>query len=223
MKKWVSFAITAMALFLFAGVAAAHVTVQPKEVTQGTYEVFTVRVPSETKGTSTIKVEVKVPDGVNISRIEPKPGWTNTLERAADDRIIGVAWSAEGDGLAETEFSEFKMQGKVADDAAALEWKAYQTYADGSTVDWVGDEASITQVLAGTPGEDGHGHGVDAAAGHAADTDTAAGADTTAAAGEQAATQEAAAANPLSTWLSIAALALSLIALIIALSRKRTR
>lgn len=46
-------------------IASAHVTVQPKVTTQGKYEVFTVRVPSEKEDSPTTKVEVKFPDGVN--------------------------------------------------------------------------------------------------------------------------------------------------------------
>ena len=48
-----------MSLLIFSGIASAHVTVQPKETTQGSYEKFTVRVPSEKKDAATVKVEVK--------------------------------------------------------------------------------------------------------------------------------------------------------------------
>ncbi|XEC93480.1 YcnI family protein [Paenibacillus tarimensis] len=215
MKKYF-IAITAMmASLLFASVASAHVTVRPTEVKQGSYEVFNVRVPSETKGTNTVKVEVKIPGGVNISRVEPKQGWTYELERAADERIAGVTWTAEGEGLAVTEFTEFRISGKVADDAAELSWKAYQTYADGSIVEWVGapdsdKPASVTNVLAGTGESDGHGHGNGAAAtaGETAAADTAS-------------ADAAGSGTPVTMGLSIAALALSVIALVLAFRRTR--
>ncbi|WP_312859716.1 DUF1775 domain-containing protein [Peribacillus huizhouensis] len=43
------------------------------------------------------------------------------------------------------------MQGKVADDSKEIVWKAYQTYQDGSVVEWVGapdaeKPASVTVV-----------------------------------------------------------------------------
>ena len=50
-----------LATSLFASVASAHVTVQPKETTQGSYEVFTVRVPSENEKVPTTKMEVNSP------------------------------------------------------------------------------------------------------------------------------------------------------------------
>lgn len=132
-----------LSIVFFAGSASAHVTVQPKEASQGAYEVFTVRVPTE-KEVPTVKVEVKIPAEVTISRFEPKPDWTYEITRDATDKITSVVWTAAGSGLASTEFGEFKMSGKVADDAELISWKAYQTYEDGSVVEWVGAESSDT-------------------------------------------------------------------------------
>jgi len=163
-KSWLTIAALCMGLFVLASAASAHVTVRPGEVKQGAYEVCTVRVPSETEGTETIAVKVAIPDGVNVTRFEPKPGWTYELERGADDAVTAVTWKAEGAGLSITEFTEFRMSGRVADDAEELVWKAYQSYADGSVAEWVGapntdadKPASLTTVLPGTGG-DAHGH-----------------------------------------------------------------
>lgn len=54
------------------------------------------------------------------------------------------------------------MSGKVGGEATEIVWKAYQTYKDGSIVEWVGAAdaelpASVTIV---NPGDgSGHGHG----------------------------------------------------------------
>lgn len=163
-----SFAIAAMALslLLFAGVASAHVTVQPKETKQGSYEVFTVRVPSEKKEVTTKSVKVRIAEGVEFKRIEPKAGWTYELEKTADGIVKSITWTADGEGLTATEFGEFRMQGKVAADAKELVWKAYQTYSDGELVEWIGAPntdsqypASLTVVTAGAGESDGHSHG----------------------------------------------------------------
>ncbi|MEX2104090.1 MAG: YcnI family protein, partial [Bacilli bacterium] len=124
---------------------------------------FTVRVPSE-KDSATVKVEVKIPDEVTISRVEPKPGWTYEFERDDSDKVTSITWTAEGLGLGATEFGEFNMQGKVGDTIGMIAWKAYQTYEDGSVVEWTGAEgskhpASVTRILKATAGSDGHGHG----------------------------------------------------------------
>jgi uncharacterized protein YcnI len=131
--------------------------VYPKDTAQGAYEVFTVRVPTE-KPAPTVKVEVKLQtDAVQISRVEPKPGWTYALAKDTSGGVTGVTWTATGDGLAATEFGDFKMQGKVADQATAITWKAYQTYKDGSIVEWTGaagsdTPASVTKVISAAAG-----------------------------------------------------------------------
>ena len=171
MKKWAVAATAVLSLVLFAGIASAHVTVQPKQTTQGTYEVFSVRVPSEEENVTTKSVKVTVPAGVSVSRLEPKPGWKSELEKNEDGSLKTITWTADGDGLSQTEFTEFRMQGKVADDATQLVWKAYQTYSDGKVVEWTGGEgsdhpASVTTVSA-APAEAG-GNGAAAIAGNEA-------------------------------------------------------
>ncbi|PYI53111.1 YcnI family protein [Paenibacillus flagellatus] len=210
MKKTGSLlAVCLFAMMLFAGVASAHVTVMPNETTQGKYEVFTLRVPTE-KEIATVKVEVKIPAGVTISRLEPKPGWKYDLAKDASGKITGVVWTATGEGFGATEFGEFRMQGKVENDAKDLSWKAYQTYKDNSVVEWVGAEgsdkpASVTKVKAAAPGTaDSHGGGHDTGAAPAAASDAAGGA------GES--------KTPL--YLSIAAVVLGVLSLIVALTKR---
>lgn len=195
-----------MAISMFASVASAHVTVQPKETTQGKYEVFTVRVPSESKDSFTTKVEVKFPEGVSVSRFEPKPGWKYELQRDATDKITGVTWTTEGEGLSPTEFIQFQFQGKVADDATELSWKAYQTYKNGSVVEWVGAEgsetpASVTKVHPKPAGQPSDSHGAPAATAPQAEEP-----------GEQ--------SSSLPLYLSIAALVAGLLALGISLKKR---
>lgn len=164
MKKLLTLTVSIIgAIALFAGVASAHVTVQPMETSQGKYEVFTVRVPSESEESSTTKIEVKFSDDVNITRFEPKPGWTYEVQKDSTGKITGVTWTTNGEGLSPTEFEQFNMQGKVGDETTEIVWKAYQTYKDGSVVEWVGAEdaekpASVTTV---NPADESaaHGHG----------------------------------------------------------------
>ena len=209
MKKWSVLCMTALSLFLFAGIASAHVTVQPKETKQGSYEVFTVRVPSESENVTTTSIKVTVPVGVKVSRVQPKAGWKYELEKGSDGGITSITWTTEGSGLSQTEFDEFRISGKVADDAKELAWKAYQTYSDKSVVEWTGapdadHPASVTTVLAGTGEGDGHG-----AAAAAPEASTEAAADT------------AASSDKLPLVLSIIAVVLGAAALAAALVRKK--
>ena len=204
MKKSVSIMLALFLALGFAGVASAHVTVQPKEVPAGSYQVFTLRVPSE-KEAATTQVKVEVPDGVEVSRFEPKAGWTYETETNADGKITSFTWKAEGNGLGADEFGQFNFQGKVADDAKELSWKAHQTYSDGSVVDWTGapdadTPASVTAVTAAVAGGDEHG----ASSSAASPADESDGRD------------------PLTLGLAIAGLAAGVLALLVALLRRRT-
>jgi uncharacterized protein YcnI len=206
MKKSVSLLLVLLLTIGFAGLASAHVTVQPKEAPAGSYQVFTVRVPSE-KDAATTQVKVAIPDGVNISRFEPKPEWTYEVEKGAEDKIVSVTWKATGSGLGATEFGEFRMQGKIADDAKELSWKAYQTYSDGEVVEWTGapdadKPASVTTVTAATG--DGHGDGHGASSGAAASE-----------------AKDEGGRDALTLSLAIVGLAAGILALAIALFRKK--
>jgi len=146
----------------FAGVASAHVTVAPKETTTGAYEKYTVRVPVE-KDVHTTQVRLEFPAGLKVSTIQPVPDWDYELETDQDGRFTAIVWKAVGEGIGPHEFTEFAFVGKNPDETGTLAWKAYQTYADGSVVEWIGDPssehpASVTTVKQGTG--NAHGHGV---------------------------------------------------------------
>lgn len=198
-----------LVLSMFAGLASAHVTVQPSETTQGAYELFTVRVPSEKSDTPTVKVEVHFPEGVTVSRFEPIPGWEYDVQESDDGRIEGVVWTAEGDGLAPIEFARFHFQGRVDEEATELIWKAYQTYGNGEVVEWVGARGSATpaSVTIARPREEGqamvHDHG------HEMSTPNVDQEPTT-----------SAVSNGAPLYLSIAALAIGLLSLGLTLKRK---
>lgn len=164
MKKLLTLTVSMIgAMTIFASAASAHVTVQPAETSQGKYEMFTVKVPSESKDVPTTKIEVKIPEDVNITRLEPKPGWNYEIQKDASDKITSIIWTSEGEGLSSVEFGMFNLSGKVEDDAKEIIWKAYQTYQDGKVVEWVGAEdaeypASVTVVNPADASADSHGH-----------------------------------------------------------------
>lgn len=199
------------ALSLFAGAASAHVTVQPKETSQGKYEMFTVKVPSEKSDVTTTKIKVDIPEDVNITRFEPKPGWTYEIQTDDTGKITSVTWTTEGEGLLATEFGQFNMNGKVGDEATEIIWKAAQTYSDGSVVEWAGAEdaeypSSVTLVNPADPSADGHG--ASATDKHAATEEKA----------TESGTENSGSNTPL--ILSIVALIAGLISLVISLKKR---
>jgi uncharacterized protein YcnI len=150
-----------LAVHLLLGTASvvwAHVRVLPEEVPADGFEVFTVRVPNE-KEVPTTEVRVEVPEGFTVSRVEPVYGWDYELEEEAG-AVKAITWS--GGEIGETEFRQFDIQGRTPAEPGEYAWNAYQTYADGEVVEWIGpagseEEASVVTVVEGGSGEGGHG------------------------------------------------------------------
>ncbi|WNS45875.1 YcnI family protein [Paenibacillus sp. MMS20-IR301] len=146
----------AAALMLFAAVASAHVTVSPAESSTGAWETYTLKVPSE-KDIATVQVDLRIPEGAEFKQYEPAPGWDVTVEGNK------VSWTASGEGILAGQFQRFYFTAKNPDTAGDIAWNAYQHYADGSVVQWSGEEGSeaphsVTSIVQASGG-DSHSHG----------------------------------------------------------------
>jgi uncharacterized protein YcnI len=141
--NWTSTVVLTAAFLSFAGTASAHVTVWPKQSTTGAYEKYTVRVPVE-KNSNTVKVQLQFPANENVETVEPVPGWNYTFQTDANGHNTGITWTATSGGIKPHEFAEFSFIGVNPKTPTSLSWKAIQTYADGSVVEWTGDPKSDT-------------------------------------------------------------------------------
>ncbi|NGQ93613.1 YcnI family protein [Brevibacillus sp. SYP-B805] len=159
-NKWISTLAVAGTVLAFAGTASAHVTVWPKETKASAYERYTIRVPVE-KESNTVKVRLEFPEGVKVGTVLPVPGWTYAWENDADGRFKAITWTATDGGIKPHEFMEFGLSAKNPGEPGTLSWKAYQTYADGTVVEWTGADGSDTPaptvvVKEGTQAEGDH-------------------------------------------------------------------
>ena len=125
-----------LALVMGAGSVAAHVGIQPAEAPPGTSQTFTVRVPTE-RDVPTVRVRMEFPNGMTVSRFQPKPGWQREIERDTSGRITGVVWS--GGKIEPAEYEDFFFIARTPQETGKLAFKAYQTYEGGETVEWVND------------------------------------------------------------------------------------
>jgi uncharacterized protein YcnI len=144
-------ALTATLVGFGAGVASAHVTVNPPNATAGSYAKLTFRVPTESDTASTVSVRVSLPTDHPFASVslQPVPGWTATTEKVTFDpplatgrfdlteAVSSVTWTA-GDGaeVKPGEFQEFSISVGPVPDVASLTFPATQTYSDGSVVSW---------------------------------------------------------------------------------------
>jgi uncharacterized protein YcnI len=151
---------TGVAVLGVAGVASAHVTVNPDQATRGGFARIAFRVPTESDTASTTKVEVVIPTDKPIASVStmPLPGWTVSTETTklatlvtTDDGdkvsevVSKITWTASGDAAIKPgEFQEFPVALGPLPDVDRLTFKALQTYSDGSVVRWI-DETTPGQ------------------------------------------------------------------------------
>jgi uncharacterized protein YcnI len=131
--------------------AWAHVVVSPEVVTAGDYETLTVSVPTE-KEIPTTKIRVEVPEGFLLSGVQPVPGWEHTFQ---EDGGVVTAVTFSGGEIRPQEFQQFLVQAQAPEKPGKYSWKAFQTYEDGSVVEWTGapdseEPASEVEVVSGT-------------------------------------------------------------------------
>jgi len=151
MKRTVLVALAAgAALVLPATGAFAHVTVNPREATQGGYAKLAFRVPNERDNASTTKVEVNFPTDHPLASVSVRPqaGWAYAVEKTklaapikSDDgditeAVSKITWT--GGAIKPGEFNEFEVSvGPLPSDVDSLSFKALQTYSDGEIVRWI--------------------------------------------------------------------------------------
>jgi uncharacterized protein YcnI len=150
--------ITCLMVFVAAGVAWAHVVVSPKEAPADAFQKFVVSVPTE-KDIPTTDVRVEVPEGFTVTGVQPVPGWQHEFEKEGGV-VRAISWS--GGKINPEEFQEFAFQARTPAATGEFAWKVYQTYEDGSVVEWTGppdseEPASVVGVVSGGSRTDEHG------------------------------------------------------------------
>jgi uncharacterized protein YcnI len=138
------------AMLAVSAPAWAHVVVSPEVVTAGDYETLTVSVPTE-KEIPTTKIRVEVPEGFLLSGVQPVPGWEHTFQ---EDGGVVTAVTFSGGEIRPQEFQQFLVQAQAPEEPGKYPWKAFQTYEDGSVVEWTGapdseEPASVVEVVSG--------------------------------------------------------------------------
>jgi uncharacterized protein YcnI len=158
--KMISIKVAAVSSFLtlaVAGTSWAHVEVTPEEVVAEEYATLTVTVPTE-QDVPTTEVRVEVPEGFTVSGVQPVPGWKYEFEEDGG-LITSVSWS--GGEIGPREFQQFLLSAQAPEEPGEYSWRAFQTYEDGSVVEWTGppdaEEPASVIVVGSTGGAKGHG------------------------------------------------------------------
>jgi uncharacterized protein YcnI len=131
-----------LVLAAVALVASAHVTISPREIVTKGGGTFIVNVPTE-KPVPTVKIRVEFPEGMRVSRVRAKAGWTVQAERDTSKAITALTWS--GGKIGPDEFDEFAFTARVNAPPSQLAIKAYQTYEGGEVVAWTNTDMPTPQ------------------------------------------------------------------------------
>jgi uncharacterized protein YcnI len=133
-----------VATLVLAPAASAHITASPSEIPAGfTYTQFSV--PHGCDGSSTVKVSIRIPEGIAEVKPEVAPGWdisTKTGALAAPVSVFGeeesegvteVSWS--GGPLPDSELQRFGLSFFASEDLAGqtVYWPIVQQCEEGTT------------------------------------------------------------------------------------------
>ena len=109
---------------LSTGIASAHVTLETGEAAAGSTYKAVLRVPHGCDGSATVKVTVKIPEGVIAVKPMPHPGWKLDTVKGKyakaydywgsklDEGVTEVTWS--GGNLPDAWYDEFVFRGMIA-------------------------------------------------------------------------------------------------------------
>jgi uncharacterized protein YcnI len=133
--------ITALAMtgfFLMATSASAHVVVKPSEVNVATFQSFSIGVPVE-KDMPTVGVRLVLPQGLSYVTPNVKSGWKIAIKKDGES-VTEINWT--GGSIPTGQRDDFTFSAKVPATETSLQWKAYQTYQDGTVISWDADPSA---------------------------------------------------------------------------------
>lgn len=124
--------VSAVALAISTGSVFAHVVVRPDEVGVAKYQTFNVSVPNE-KDNPTVGLRLVIPSGVKSVTPTVKDGWTIKTQKDGDN-VTEINWT--GGSLPAERRDDFSFSAQAPSEETTIQWKAYQTYSDGTIVSW---------------------------------------------------------------------------------------
>lgn len=153
-RNIISLVVVMMVFLSSATVTMAHVVVRPNQVNVAAFQTFTVGVPNE-KELPTVGVRLVIPE--NLKHVSPnvKPGWSVVVKKSGegeDARVTEISWT--GGTIPTGQRDDFLFSAQAPASAGSIDWKAYQTYQDGTVVAWDQDPNVPKPSVA--PGEVAH-------------------------------------------------------------------
>lgn len=133
MKKLTVLLAAVAGALVWTTVASAHARISPAVSVSGELQLYSLAVPTEKEGATTTKIVLTTPKGFDIDSFAPSPGWTRATKGAT------VTWSGGSTPTEEDSLFQFLAQ---ASSPGTYTFQVQQTYADGSIVNWNGNESA---------------------------------------------------------------------------------
>ncbi len=135
---------------LAAAPAFAHVTVNPRTATGGSYSQLTFRAPNEEAKADFTKLTIHLPADHPLGSVStrPLPGWTaatttaklakpiTTDDGTTTDYTNTITWTATGGGVPPEQYENFDVSVGPLPDSGTMTFTVDQFYSDGSVVHW---------------------------------------------------------------------------------------
>jgi uncharacterized protein YcnI len=112
MKKNTLFIAAISAVAIITSSANAHITLENRQATPGSYYKAVFAVPHGCAGSPTVKIRVQIPDGVIAVKPMPKPGWSVETVKGKYSTSYELHGTTITEGVREVTWSG----GKLADD-----------------------------------------------------------------------------------------------------------
>jgi uncharacterized protein len=130
-KRWIPAAVVVGVVLATASPAFAHVEISSDDAAAGKPSNMTLSVPNEMANAGTVKLDLRFPEGQQLTAVsvQPTTGWTATPS------ATGIVWT--GGPLTGENEVKFNFTATLPSDAKTLELKALQTYDNGQTVRWI--------------------------------------------------------------------------------------
>jgi uncharacterized protein YcnI len=137
-------------MFCIAGSAQAHITLEQTEAVSGKAYKAVLRVGHGCEGKATVRIRVKIPEGLLSAKPMPKVGWTvekirGTYEKSYDlygkpvkEGLTEIVW--QGGQLADDEYDEFVFRATVAKElpaATRIYVPVVQECTEGAVERWI--------------------------------------------------------------------------------------
>lgn len=124
--------ISIATLSLLPTATFAHVVVTPAKASIGQHLTFNVSVANE-KDVDVTALKLTIPAGLDDVSPTTKDGWTIDTTKTGD-AVTEISWTNGKIPVGQRQDFSFGAQAPAK--AGDIDWKAYQTYADGTVVKW---------------------------------------------------------------------------------------